>query len=353
MQIIFWQNIISPHQSFLIRELAKCHEVTLAVLEEISEERIKQGWKKPDTGKAKIVLLENMQIAFNLYDNNKNAIQLFSGISNYKIIKSVFRKLDNDVKIGVIVEAGSSLGWKRHFRKLIYFLKYIRYNRKINFIFAMGSLGVNWYHSVGFSKNKLYKFQYFTELPDYKTIKESCNDNKLRLLFIGQLIDRKNIQDLVDSLINLKEMNYILDIVGDGPLKIRLQNLVEQHKIKNKIIIHGNMENDRAMELLSKSDYLVLPSKFDGWGAVINEALSRGVKVITNENCGASYIVNELQWGIVYENNSNTGLENAVKSAIANFKRETTISRKRIALEFANNYSYNIVDKFEEILSSK
>lgn len=353
MKIIFWQNIISPHQSFLIRELANRHEVILAVIDEISNERIQQGWKIPETGKATIIHLESKKNAFDLLDKNKKAIHLFSGIASYKILSDVFRRVDKKTIIGVIVEAGSPIGWKRHLRKLFYRINYLVYNKKIKFLFGMGDLGVNYYQSVGFSKSKIHKFQYFTEIPDNVIEEDSCIEKTPKLIFIGQLIDRKNIQGLVNALVNLREMNFNLQIIGDGPLKNTLQSLVVINKMAHKIKFHGNMDNSEAMNSLSKSDYLILPSNFDGWGAVINEALSRGVKVITNENCGASCLVSEMNWGTVYKNNADDQLENAIRSVLINFKKETIDSRRKMATMFVTNYTYKAVVKFEEILLSK
>lgn len=353
MKIIFWQNGVSPHQSFLIRELASRHEVILAALEVIREDRLKQGWEKPDTGNVKIVLLENKQIAFELLNKNSDAVHIFSGIATYNILKSVFRKLDNNSIVGVIVEAGSPLGWQRHFRKALYAIKKLRYNKKIDFIFAMGDLGVDWYSSVGFPKERIHKFQYFTELPDIERLKEREGVEHPRLLFIGQLIDRKNIQGLLEVLIRLKRIDWMLDIVGDGPLRKRLKKLVMENNLQDRIAFRGNMSNLAAMDLLSNSDYLILPSNFDGWGAVINEALSRGVKVITNENCGASCMVKEMDWGAVYKNNSENRLEITLKNELQNFSIQSLEIRKEVARKFAADYSKNVVDNFEELLLSK
>src|SRR5690606_20251790 len=133
MKIIFWQNIISPHQSFLIRELSKRHEVILAVLQEISKERMLQGWSRPDIGQAKVVILNNEETALNVYRTNKDAVQIFSGIASYNILKKVFKSLDKNSRAGVMVEAGSTWGWQKHVRKALYTLKYIQYNHKIDF----------------------------------------------------------------------------------------------------------------------------------------------------------------------------------------------------------------------------
>ncbi|MEM0519056.1 glycosyltransferase [Aequorivita flava] len=351
MKLIFWQNIVSPHQSFLIRELAERHEVILAVLKEVSIERVKQGWSRPDTGRAEVIVLENQQIANKIKENNTDAINIFSGIANYKIIDKVFRETNNDDFNVVIVEAGSIIGWQRHFRKLIYRIKAFIYRDKIDVILAMGNLGAEWYSSVGFSKEKIHRFQYFTELPKI----EELNISKLEcvspvFLFIGQLIDRKNIIQLVKAMNGLKSYEWRLNIIGDGPQRTRLKDLITALGLENRITLYGNMDNTDAMNFLVNSDYLVLPSKFDGWGAVINEALSRGVKVITNENCGASCIVKEIQWGIVYRTNNLNDLQKALLNEVINFKRPSMNEKICKSKEFEVNYTLNRVNEFEKLL---
>jgi|TARA_R100000479_G_scaffold33554_3_gene13957 glycosyltransferase involved in cell wall biosynthesis len=351
MKIIFWQNIISPHQSFLIRKLAERHEVILAVLEEISEARVKQGWQRPDIGKANIVILKNQLIANELNERHRDAINIFSGIANNNIIGKVFKNVSKSSINTVIVEAGSSLGWQKHFRKLIYTIKAFLYKEKINAIFAMGDLGVEWYHSSGFPKEKIYRFQYFTELPKIETLKKiKIEDTSPVLLFIGQLIDRKNIIQLIKALSNLKNHNWKLNVIGDGPLRPQLEKMIIELDMEDKVILYGNLENNKAMSFLINSDYLVLPSKFDGWGAVINEALSRGVKVITNESCGGSFIVNAIEWGIVYKSNNLDDLQSALFNEIADFKRPSLEERIIKAKQFKENYSRSIVSEFENVL---
>jgi glycosyltransferase involved in cell wall biosynthesis len=51
------------------------------------------------------------------------------------------------------------------------------------------------------------------------------------------------------------------------------------------------MPNGQVLEAISRHDLFVLPSRFDGWGAVVNEALMCGVPVVCSEACGAADLV--------------------------------------------------------------
>ena len=53
------------------------------------------------------------------------------------------------------------------------------------------------------------------------------------------------------------------------------------------------MSNEQVRQELLKSDVLILPSKFDGWGCVVNEALQCGLRVIVSDACGAHSLIQE------------------------------------------------------------
>ena len=56
MQFVFWQNMISIHQSALIKALAREHGVLLAVQTDFEGERESSGWTVPDMGNARILI---------------------------------------------------------------------------------------------------------------------------------------------------------------------------------------------------------------------------------------------------------------------------------------------------------
>ena len=56
MKFLFWQNMISIHQTALLNALASKHQVTLAVQRAFEEERTDSGWKIPDMGNVHLEL---------------------------------------------------------------------------------------------------------------------------------------------------------------------------------------------------------------------------------------------------------------------------------------------------------
>lgn len=120
-------------------------------------------------------------------------------------------------------------------------------------------------------------------------IKHNISSTDFLFLYVGQLIDRKGIKELVRAFIKYTEIkdNIKLLIVGDGPLKRDLQNIVISYNCKN-IIFTGFIQYQKLPEIYAISDALILPSKEEVWGLVVNEALASGIPAVVSHFAGCS-----------------------------------------------------------------
>ncbi len=109
---------------------------------------------------------------------------------------------------------------------------------------------------------------------------------------------------------NISDWNGIskFTIIGDGPLQ---NECIKLSKLNPKIELLGRLPNNVAKAKMAEYDYLVLPSLYDGWGAVVNEALSAGTRVLCSNACGASILIDGETRGCSFNN------ENAVKTITA------------------------------------
>ena len=299
---IFWQNILSIHQAAFLRSLSENNQVLLVVEQAISQNRLNDGWFIPDMGNTHIEIAPDKQKILSVIEMNKESIHVFSGINVYKNIQVAFEfAIKRRIKSVVISESGNNdfLGSLRKIRTIIY--RY-QYSRHIDCILAMGNLGVKWYTSALFRKRKIFPFLYTTEVPVSRgnNFNSAYEIDKYQIIVIAQCIRRKGIDLLLRALKRLGDKRWQLKIIGDGIERNNLKNLSTKLKLQDQIDFLGSLSNEKAMELLGKSDLLVLPSRFDGWGAVVNEALLRGIKVIASANCGASCLLNENWRGSVF-----------------------------------------------------
>jgi colanic acid/amylovoran biosynthesis glycosyltransferase len=132
-------------------------------------------------------------------------------------------------------------------------------------------------------------------------------DQKLRLLTIARLVEKKGLQYAIQSVAQLLQKYPIIEykIAGDGPLKSSLQSLIEKLKASNNIKLLGWQRQDRITELLQESDMLLAPSvtsqsgDCEGTPAAIMEALARGLPVLSTLHSGILEVVQEGESGFL------------------------------------------------------
>lgn len=109
------------------------------------------------------------------------------------------------------------------------------------------------------------------------------------LLYIGTLQPRKNIINLILGFEKFVKNNpeYKLFLVGKkGWLYDSLFELVNQHRLTNKVIFKGYLEEEEKINILRLSQALVMPGFYEGFGMPILEAFASGIPVIAS-NSGA------------------------------------------------------------------
>lgn len=104
-----------------------------------------------------------------------------------------------------------------------------------------------------------------------------------RLLFVGQLIPRKGIDILLAAFSSVEDAE--LWIVGDGELE---GAVVEAAQGDSNIRYLGHLPKDEVMGLYPQIDILVVPSRYEVWGLVVDEALRFGRPVIATDQVGAT-----------------------------------------------------------------
>lgn len=104
------------------------------------------------------------------------------------------------------------------------------------------------------------------------------------LIFVGRLIKEKHVDLLLQSMkiLTEKKMNLQLLVIGDGPERENLHNLVETLSLENHVRLIGFCENhDEIIAHMKSAKGCVLPSSREGFGIVALEALACGIPVVT------------------------------------------------------------------------
>ncbi len=117
--------------------------------------------------------------------------------------------------------------------------------------------------------------------------------NKKVILFVGRLVDVKNLSFLLNVFSQLKNDDTKLVLVGGGDLKNDLKILTAKLNISNNVIFTGRKEGLDLYAWYNVANVFVLPSTYEPFGAVVNEALLSGCTVFCSKLAGASSLINK------------------------------------------------------------
>lgn len=120
------------------------------------------------------------------------------------------------------------------------------------------------------------------------------------ILFVGRLAEVKNVSMLLKSCGRIKSKDWKLVVIGEGPLELELKNEGNMLNVSKNILFLGQRQGIGLYAWFNISQIFVLPSIYEPFGAVVNEALLGGCKVLCSKVAGASTLINEKN-GILFD----------------------------------------------------
>ena len=183
--------------------------------------------------------------------------------------------------------------------------RYIAYGKKAaEYLTHMGTskehihVGINTVDMNWFRKKTKKFYQ------DENLRKERLRYPKLLMLYVGQLIERKGISQLLKALNELHDPNVGLLIVGSGPQGKELKQFCQDQNLEN-VYFEGFQQQEALLRYYALADVLILPSFKEVWGLVVNEALASGIYVLCSNYAGAAYDLIKEGWnGILFDPHS-------------------------------------------------
>lgn len=109
-----------------------------------------------------------------------------------------------------------------------------------------------------------------------------------RVLYVGSLSEAKGVDVLLDVARDCSDIEFAF--AGTGPLRDAVATATDEHARIHEL---GYIEGERKATAFATADLLVLPTRHDAWGLVINEAYIFDTPAITTTAAGAEMIVPE------------------------------------------------------------
>lgn len=195
-------------------------------------------------------------------------------------------------------------------------------------------------------------FKNAVNVPDYKV---QWNDEKINILFLGVLIKRKGIYELIEAINELHKSGVIRDkklnflIGGTGLEEDIIKNKIKEYDLEYCIKMVGWVSGKLKEKLLEKSQVFILPSYNEGLPMAILEAMSYGIPVIATNVGSISEVLKNDETGFLIEPKSSE-IINAIMKIIYSKKvwnYQSNECKKKIQEEFnENRYFYNMRKKY-------
>jgi len=352
--IWFWQRNLTPHMGSLAESLTKKNYVVNFVSNSVlTKDRKEQGWEKAKLRKAKFILATNKTDIFRLSKKiPKNSLHFCQGIRGNGLIGYAQKILRNrGLKQWAMIERIDDDGWKSQIKKILYSIHFFYWKKYLEGVLAIGYDTKDWIIKRGMNKAQVHSFAYFLKKPKIEEKKKYLLNTKnkgcFRFIFAGQLIRRKRVDMLINAIAALKIKDLELWIAGDGPCKKSLY-LLSKLLLPGRVHWLGVLSMSKIPQIIKQADCLVLPSRHDGWGAVVSESLMVGTPVICSNKCGASSIVKASDEGEVFLYNDQMSLIKILKKQYE--KGKISIRKRKKIIKWSKCINSNSGAKYLDLI---
>ncbi len=171
-------------------------------------------------------------------------------------------------------------------------------------------------------------------------VRDKALGSPIRLLFAGRLEEAKGPRVAFDTLALLRRRGIVahLDLLGDGPSRKDLQELVATHGLDDNVTFHGWIPRTAMGELYATAHLLLLPSASEGWPKVLSEGMAYGVVPIASSVGAIPEYLARFELGVSIREPSAASFANAVETYARNPATWHVHSRRGI--ETAPRFSY-------------
>lgn len=171
-------------------------------------------------------------------------------------------------------------------------------------------------------RGKCFKWGYFTYVPTVKHNLFIKKTNCFSFMWCARFIKWKHPELAILLIKRLKENGYNihLDMYGDGPERASSESLARELNISEYVSFKGNVSNTEVVRSMYEHQiFLFTSDKNEGWGAVVNESMSRGCALVGSDVVGSiPFLIEDGVNGVIFQSCNLKSLEDKVTYLLNN-----------------------------------
>ncbi len=252
--------------------------------------------------------------------------------------------------------------WKRIIKRLTY----PTFFKLFNLFCPGGARQAKYFEYYGVKSERIIPVQMTVDIAGMRQYVKTLNSSNRRnwrvsygieesnivFLYVGRLVEHKGLTDLISAFCKVENKDVRLLIVGDGPMRQQIEDVVRDNK---KICYAGRLIDKELVENFCAADVLVLPSHVEPWGLVVNEAMAVGLPVIVSDRVGCiDDLVVHNETGIIVEAQNVCELQRAIEVMSGCSKKRSAMGRQaeiKISDWTLENEAKKICQAWHQLLS--
>lgn len=171
------------------------------------------------------------------------------------------------------------------------------------------------------------------------------------MLFCAKLQPWKGPEDALEAFARANVQNSYLVFAGDGPLRTSIEQRACELGVSERVRILGFVNQSQLPSVYCAADLLVLPSLYEPFGFVVNEAMLCGCPVAVSDRVGAKYdLVRQGETGCIFPAGDVDALAAVLRDVFSNPEKRIRMgaaARKRMETWSPREYVDGIVDALE------
>lgn len=166
--------------------------------------------------------------------------------------------------------------------------------------------------------------------------REPASDGPLRLLWAGTFSIRKGAHLLLEALetLNAGPQHLEVEVYGAQGLPAELLE-----RAPATVRFCGSIPRPELLERMAHAHALLFPTLCDGFGLVVNEALSQGLPVITTARAGAADLIRPGENGLFIKAGSSEAIASVIDGALRD--RSALMAMRTVALQTAAAWQWS------------
>lgn len=321
MKVLFISNFINHHQAPIADEMYQLlngdfhfvetmpmpnHMSNIGYADLSSKEYVIKAWENPS----------NLTYVKNLVVNSD--VVLFAGGENLSYA-SIRAKSGDDKLTFDVSERWLKKGWinllsPRLLKSLWYY--FTLFDKKRFYKLCASAFAAGDHYKLHTYKDKCYKWGYFTKVDDLFDNTYPSQGDRVHILWCARFLNWKHPELPVKLAARLKQRKYefVIDMYGTGKELEITKNLAKKLGVEDVVNFCGNRPNDEILKEMIRHDiFLFTSDRNEGWGAVLNEAMSNGCAVVGSDEIGSvPFLIEDGVNGLIFKSRNLDSLEEKV-----------------------------------------